>query len=164
MRVDNGYWRWNIRQVGMIRGDLIAAVKGFEGLRLDAYICAGGRWTIGYGHTKGVQEGDTCTKEEATAFLLQDLADAAALVDGIDFEFNANQRDALTDFVFNLGIGNLLRSTLLRKIKAGASESEIRQEFRRWVYAGGEVQRGLVRRREWEENMYFCKVEIEADE
>ena len=61
-----------------------------------------------------------------------------------------NYREALVDFVFNLGIGALEGSTLLKKIRAGADAAEIQSEFRRWVYAGGEVQKGLVRRREWE--------------
>lgn len=40
-------------------------IKAFEGYRSEAYLCPAGKWTIGYGHTSGVKEGDTCTKEQA---------------------------------------------------------------------------------------------------
>ena len=58
--------------------------------------------------------------------------------------------DALVDFAYNLGVGSLRSSTLLRKIKEGASTEDIQAEFRRWVYANGKVLKGLVKRREWE--------------
>lgn len=65
-------------------------------------------------------------------------------------ELTQGQAEALVDFVFNLGIGALKRSTLLKFIRGGYATEHIQAEFRRWVYAGGEVQKGLVKRREWE--------------
>ena len=53
--------------------------------------------------------------------------------------------------------GKLASSTLLRKIRAGASESEIRNEFSRWVYSNGVKLNGLVKRRQWEADRFFEK-------
>ncbi len=65
------------------------------------------------------------------------------------------QFDALVSFVFNLGIGRLLHSTLLRVIRNGGSKSQIQREFKKWVYAGGKRLRGLEKRREWEARRFF---------
>jgi lysozyme len=51
----------------------IALIKKFEGCELTAYQCSASVWTIGYGHTSGVEEGDTCTQDEAESFLQDDL-------------------------------------------------------------------------------------------
>ena len=128
----------------------VKKVAEFEGLRTKAYKCAGGVWTIGYGHTAGVRPGQRCTRLQAEAWLREDLAVAANEVGKLGLELTQGQAEALVDFVFNLGIGALKGSTLLKKIRAGAGTDEIQAEFRRWVYAGGEVQKGLVKRREWE--------------
>ena len=133
-----------------ITDDFVKKVMEFEGLRTKAYKCAGGVWTIGYGHTAGVKPGMRCTRLQAEAWLREDLTVAANEVDKLGLELTQGQAEALTDFAFNLGIGALEGSTLLKKIRAGADAAEIQSEFRRWVYAGGEVQKGLVRRREWE--------------
>lgn len=137
------------------------ALRGFEGLRLTAYECAGGVWTIGYGHTRGVKEGDTITGQEAEELLTEDMRNALDLLEGADVTLSTQgQVDALADFIYNLGIGSFLRSTLLRKIKAGAGETEIRAEFRKWVYGGGVKLDGLVKRRQWEEDRYFSVGEV----
>ncbi|MCD8266220.1 MAG: lysozyme, partial [Prevotellaceae bacterium] len=60
------------------------------------------------------------------------------------------QVDALTDFVFNLGIGNLKGSTLLKYITLGKPTADIQKEFERWVYCKGKKLGGLVTRRAWE--------------
>jgi lysozyme len=64
--------------------------------------------------------------------------------------------DALVSFAFNLGIGRLLRSTLLKKIRSRASMHQIRKEFMRWVYAGDVKLSGLEKRRQWEADRFFC--------
>ena len=135
----------------------VKKVAEFEGLRTKAYKCPGGVWTIGYGHTEGVAGATRCDRLQAEAWLREDLAVAASEVEKLGLEPTQGQAEALTDFAFNLGIGALERSTLLRKIRAGASTGEIQTEFRRWVYAGGEVQKGLVKRREWEAQRYTEK-------
>ena len=133
-----------------ITDDFVKKVMEFEGLRTRAYKCPGGVWTIGYGHTAGVKPGMRCTRLQATAWLREDLTVAANEVEKLGLELTQGQAEALVDFVFNLGIGALEGSTLLNKLRAGADAEDIQAELRRWVYAGGEVQKGLVRRREWE--------------
>lgn len=129
---------------------LVGKIKEFEGYSNTAYKCAAGVWTCGYGTTKGITPTTRCTRAEAEQWLLRDLAPVEAYVNTIPEVNTQGKFDALVDFAYNLGLGNLKQSTLLRKIKEGASTEDIQEQFRRWVYAGGKVLKGLVRRREWE--------------
>ena len=129
---------------------VIAKIKEFEGFRASAYKCAGGVPTIGYGHTKGVRMGDRCTRGEAEQWLREDLAPIEAYLNTIAEIDTQGEYDALCSFIFNLGLGAFKSSTLLKKIRAGAPVEDIQAQFRRWVYAGGKVLKGLVKRREWE--------------
>lgn len=129
---------------------LIKKITEFEGFSNTAYRCPAGKWTCGIGHTSGVTATTTCTRKEAERWLREDLAPVEAYVNTIEQVRTQGQYDALVDFAYNLGLGNLKSSTLLRKIKAGASTEDIQEQFRRWVYAGGQVLKGLVKRREWE--------------
>lgn len=134
---------------------LIEALKRFEGFRPKAYRCPAGVWTIGYGHTDGVRSGQLITREEADRVLRADAAKAAAAVAELGVVETQGQLDALTDFVFNLGVAALRSSTLLRVIRANADERCVRREFMRWVYAGGRPLRGLAKRRAWEADRFF---------
>lgn len=129
---------------------LIEKIKAFEGYRPLAYRCPAGQWTVGYGHTRGVYEGRRVTRAEADRLLREDLAPCENYVERLGLSLTQGQADALIDFCFNLGTPALEGSTLLKKIRQGAPTAEIQTEFRRWVYAGGEVLPGLVTRREWE--------------
>lgn len=129
---------------------LIKKITEFEGFSNTAYRCPAGKWTCGIGHTSGVTATTTCTRKEAERWLKEDLAPVEAYVNTIEQVRTQGQYDALVDFAYNLGLGNLKSSTLLRKIKEGAPTEDIQEQFRRWVYAGGKVLKGLVRRREWE--------------
>lgn len=129
---------------------LIKKITEFEGFSNTAYRCPAGKWTCGIGHTSGVTATTTCTRKEAEQWLKEDLAPVEAYVNTIEQVRTQGQYDALVDFAYNLGLGNLKSSTLLHKIKAGASTEDIQEQFRRWVYAGSKVLKGLVRRREWE--------------
>lgn len=132
-----------------------ALIKEFEGLRLNAYRCPAGVLTIGYGHTSGVKEGMSITEVEANALLDQDVSIAAEQVKSVvKVNLNANQLDALIDFVFNLGIGNLRSSTLLKKLNAG-DYTGAAEEFSKWIYSGKTVLPGLVRRREIEKQLFL---------
>lgn len=95
------------------------------------------------------------TKEEADMFLRQDLEVYEKAVDGLQVCKTQGQFDALVDFAYNLGTGALKSSTLLKRIKAGSSEAEIRYQFSRWNKAGGKALPGLTIRRQWEANRYF---------
>ena len=141
-------------------------IHTFEGCRLHAYKCPSGVWTIGWGHTAGVYEGMTITREKANELLKKDVAifedhlnyalgldDAGRMPNGLPI--SQHQFDALLSFTFNVGTGNLARSTLLRKVKANPKDLSIRGEFSRWVYGGGKRLPGLVRRRKMEADLYF---------
>ena len=134
---------------------LFEKLMEFEGLRLEAYRDAAGVLTIGYGHTHDVREGDRISEYWARELLREDIERAAKQVLKLGVCRTQGQLDALTSFVFNLGIGQLRKSTLLRVIKRKGSDEEIRREFMRWVYAGGKKMPGLERRREWEANRFL---------
>lgn len=129
---------------------LIEKIKEFEGFVPLAYRCPAGVWTVGYGHTRGVYEGRRVNEEEAEELLREDLVPCEHFVEKLGVTRTQGQFDALVDFVFNLGTERLEDSTLLKKIREGAPTAEIKDEFGRWVYGGGEVLPGLVRRRKWE--------------
>lgn len=128
----------------------IEKIKSFEGCRLAAYQDSAGVWTIGYGSTLNVHKGMIINRGEADRRLEFDLETAAIGVRRLGLELTQGQFDALVDFAYNLGIGKLKSSTLLKKIKANASTAQIQAEFRKWVYAGKKKANGLVKRREWE--------------
>lgn len=135
----------------------IELIKRHEGFRSKAYKCPADVWTIGYGHTRGVNNGDVITKEQGERFLRQDLQHAEGVVNSQHLNLTQCQFDALVSLVFNIGSGNFMRSTLLRKAKADANDSSIAYEFSRWKYGGGKVLPGLVRRRKDESDLYFQK-------
>ena len=135
----------------------IDLIKKYEGFRAKAYRCSANVLTIGFGHTLNVKSTDVIDKAQAEVFLRQDVEFAEKEVNKHNLNINQNQFDALVSFVFNLGVGNFARSTLLRKIKSNANDPTIRKEFERWVYAGGKALNGLVRRRKEEADLYFTK-------
>lgn len=122
-------------------------VKTFEGLRLSAYQCAAGKWTIGYGHTRGVKQGQRITENQAEAFLIDDLMRAAAPLNRyVTVPLSRQQYAALLSFVFNVGASNFKQSTLLKKLNQGLYGS-VPAQLVRWNKARGKVLKGLVRRR-----------------
>jgi len=135
----------------------IELIKKHEGLRLEAYLCPAGKWTIGYGHTKGVKPGQVVTKEEAERLLREDLIVVENEINRHNLNINQNQFDALASFVYNVGVGNFRTSTLLKKIKANPNDKTIANEFKRWVYSNGKKLPGLVKRREEEAKLYFTQ-------
>lgn len=139
----------------MVTDLLIHKLMEMEGLRLDAYVDAAGVWTIGYGHTKNVRQGDKISEYWAKELLMQDVAEVEREVKALGVAKTQGQFDALVSFAFNLGIGNLKRSTLLKCIREGRSMREIKRQFMRWVVAGGKRLKGLERRRAWEVKRFF---------
>lgn len=136
---------------------LINVIKSFEGFRSKAYKCPAGVWTIGYGHTKGVKAGMMITEWKAEQLLREDLKTFEKSVNALGVCKTQGQFDALVDFAYNCGTANLLSSTLLKKIKAGATQEEICYQFSRWNKAGGKVLPGLVKRRAWEAARFYEK-------
>ena len=133
----------------------IALIKEFEGLRLKAYKCPGGVWTIGYGHTVGVKPGMVISEAQAEEYLKVDLIAFERYLNGLGLALNQNQFDALVSFIYNVGTGNFSNSTLLRKVRANPQDNSIMDEFLRWVYSKGRVLPGLQRRRLAEMKLYF---------
>ena len=136
-------------------GILLIKLMEFEGLRLKAYKDAAGVPTIGYGHTHNVRMGDRITSWYAKDLLSEDIAYFEDEVRKLNVVRTEGQLDALVSFSFNLGIDRLKKSTLLKVIREGGSKSQIKREFKRWVYADGKKLRGLERRREWEAKRFF---------
>jgi lysozyme len=125
----------------------LTLTEQFEGCRLTAYQDQVGRWTIGYGHTAGVQPGDTCTPQQAEAMLYADIAWAVTFVNRVvTVPLSQGEFDALVDFCFNLGSGSLQHSTLLSLVNRG-DFLDAANEFQKWDHAGGVVVAGLLRRR-----------------
>jgi len=134
-------------------------IKDSEGFSSIAYRHANDVWTIGYGHTSGVQRGDKVTPDQADELLRKDVSSAEwAVMKLVYAAMTQGMFDALVDFVFNLGEGAFADSTLLRKLNSGDLEGAA-EEFPRWVHdASGAVLPGLVTRRQREQEMFLGKV------
>ena len=132
-------------------------VKSFEGRELKAYRCSAGVWTIGWGHTKGVKEGDTITASEAEQLLVEDLrAIADDLNRLVNVPVSEGQYIALLSLAFNVGATAVKKSKLLFKLNHG-DVSGAASEFDDWVYANGRQVEGLVRRRAAEKALFLGK-------
>ena len=133
-----------------ISAEGIALIMKFEGCELESYRCSADVPTIGYGHTRDVKDGDTCTQEEADQMLVDDLEEFENYVnDIVETELTQNEFDALVAWTFNLGPTNLKSSTLLKRLLED-DKTDVPYQIRRWNKAGGQVLDGLVRRREAE--------------
>ncbi len=137
----------------------LSLIKCFEGLRLSTYVCAGGKLTIGYGHTgKDVDEDMTITEEEADNLLKSDVKWAErAISSWVSVPLNRNQFSALVSLVFNIGTTNFINSTLLKKLNIGEFD-EAADQFLRWNKAKGKVLEGLVKRRKAEKELFLTDV------
>ena len=128
----------------------LALIKEFEGLRLEAYLCPAGVWTIGYGSTgEHVYQGKVITEAEAETLLRQDLWRFEDCISNcVHVMLTDNEYAALVSWCFNIGCGAATSSTLVRRLNAYEDkERVIREELPRWVHGGGEILPGLVNRR-----------------
>ena len=133
----------------------IEIIKKYEGLRLKAYKCPAGILTIGYGHTKNVKQGDTITETQAEILLIYDLIDIENCIKkNVKIPLNQNQFDALVSLCFNIGCGNFLKSTLLKKLNEGKIAEAVK-EFLKWNKAGGKELAGLTKRRQVEMELFL---------
>lgn len=139
-----------------VHPDGVTLVQRFEGLRLSPYLCPAQVWTIGYGATYGpdgrrvTRHSPSISEAEADVLLARDLSKFAAGVDRlVSVSIGDQQRAALTSFAFNLGLGALKSSTLLRRVN-GQEWDDVPAQFRKWVFGGGRKLPGLVARREAE--------------
>jgi len=132
----------------------IDLIKHFEGCETEAYLCPAGVPTIGYGHIKGVQMGDSITEAQAHEMLVEELDEYESYInDLVTVSLNQNQFDAMVSWVYNLGGGNLKASTLLKVLNSG-DYSGVPEQIMRWNKAGGRVLEGLTRRRQAEADLF----------
>lgn len=150
--------RKNIKKLALVSAVAVSAICGFEGYREYAYRDAVGVPTIGYGTTKGVKMGDTTTRQEAKEFVVRDASVMARQMQSvIKVPLYQHEWDSLVSLVYNIGIGNFKKSTLLKKLNR-RDYSGACSQIKRWVYAGGKKLKGLERRRESEYQMCIGNV------
>jgi lysozyme len=136
--------------------DATDMIKAFESCALTAYKDMVGVWTIGWGHTGDVQEGDSITQEEADGLMVSDIKRVAeGVMNLITVDVTKNQFNALVDFAYNLGLGALKRSTLLKWLNGREHVDDIAEQFLRWDFADGKEVAGLERRREAERKLFL---------
>ena len=155
--------------------DCIELVKKFEGLHkvkddgmVHAYRCPAGKWTCGFGATRGVRSGVTWTKEYSEMRLIEDLEEHGKIVKkSVNVPLTQSQYDALTSFVFNLGGGAFRSSTLLKKLNKGMYD-DCPEQIMRWNKAkvDGKLTplRGLTRRRTAEAAIFSRDAQLPSDE
>jgi len=133
-------------------------IKGFEQLHLKAYPdpgTGGKPWTIGWGHTKGVKQGDRITQEQAEQFFSDDLAVFELTVNSaIKRPMTQSQFDAMVSLAFNIGGAAFAGSTLVKKFNAGDVQGTA-DEFSKWRNSAGKVMPGLVKRRAAEREVFL---------
>lgn len=151
LQTESGYAPASTYPVSIVK----PITEKYEGLRLNAYLCPAGVWTVGYGHTKGVHSGLRIDKATADQYLTSDLEDAKFDVCRlVKVPLTSGQFIALVDFVFNVGASQFASSTLLRKLNLGDHQGA-GEQFNRWIYGGGKVLPGLVARRASETSYWF---------
>lgn len=133
-------------------------IKRYEGLRLTAYKCPAGVWTIGYGSTgPHVFEGLKITEAQADDLLRRDVARAEEAVTRLlSVPINQNQFSALVSLVFNIGAGNFRGSTLRVLVNRKAFDLAAK-EFPRWNRANGQIMAGLTKRRQEEQALFLSR-------
>jgi lysozyme len=137
-----------------ISEDGLELIKKFEGCETTAYQDSVGVWTIGFGHTKGVEEGQTCSIEDAESMLADEMNEYEGYINNmVKVDLQQHEFDALVAWVYNLGPTNLGESTMLKVLNGGQFD-RVPDEMNRWTRAGGEILEGLVRRRQAESLMF----------
>lgn len=131
-------------------------IKKYEGLKLSAYKCPAGVWTIGYGHTAGVFEGQKITSDQADEFFDNDITQFEKIVlELCNVPLKQGQFDALVSFVYNVGKTAFANSTLLKLLNQ-KKYTAAGNEFSRWVYVRDKKLQGLVKRRIDERFLFFA--------
>lgn len=145
----------------------IALIQRFEGLKLEAYRCPAGVWTIGYGHTATARKGQRITRAEADQLLMDDLRQFEAGVSAaLKRPATDGQFAAFVSLAFNVGLTAFRGSTALRRFNAGdlAGAAEALTWWNKATVAGErKTLPGLVRRREAERALFWADVEDDAE-
>lgn len=137
----------------------INLIKRFEGIKLKAYKpTPNDVWTIGYGHTDGIKQGDTITVEKATEYLRKDIQYFENAINTlVKVPLTQNQFDALVSFVFNIGVRAFKNSTMLKFLNANHMPLAAGQ-FDRWNKQKGVVLEGLTVRRRVEKELFLKEI------
>lgn len=140
----------------------IDLIKGFEGWSSRPYLCSAGIPTIGYGSTfyedgtKVKMMDPSISKARGESLLKHTLNSFEKYVDSYCIDtISQNQFNSLTSFCYNIGPNALKNSTLIKKVNGDKNDKTIRDEFMKWVRAGGKVIKGLTIRRKAEADLYF---------
>ncbi len=141
----------------------VKLLEQLEGLKLKAYKCSAGVWTIGLGNTFyyddiKVKEGDSISKIQAySLFFIIAVNFEKAINENVKVKINQNQFNALFCFVYNVGISAFKNSTLLRILNTNPNDGNIAKQFLRWNKIAGKESKGLTNRRIKESSLYFTK-------
>lgn len=136
-------------------------IADFEGIRLKAYKCSAGVWTIGAGSTRyedgsPVKAGDVLESEAAAYALFKNtVGKYEEAVNLLNAKLTQNQFDALVSLVYNIGAGAFAKSTVAKRVLANPGDPTIRAALMLWNRAGGRVVQGLTNRRKAEADLYF---------
>lgn len=159
MRIYKPNQRLDTNQAGL---DLIMKAEKYEPCW---YLCPSGIWTIGYGTTENSIPGvnrsairHPISREQAFDWLYYSLATTyePVIESRVRVPLTENMFSALSSFVYNIGSNAFTRSTLLQKLNQKDYDGAADQ-FRKWVYAGGRVLRGLVHRRDAERSLFLSE-------
>lgn len=143
----------------MVNEATLELIKSFEGWRDTAYKDAVGVWTIGYGHTSmagqpEVKPGMKITRAQGESILARDLGKYEnAIRNYVRVPLNDNQFGALVSWCYNVGPGNVAKSTLVKRLNAGQYDA-VPSELLKWNRAGGKILAGLTRRRKAEAALF----------
>ncbi len=134
----------------------IELIKKFEGFRSHKYLDVGGKPTIGYGHLIKKGEGyEVIGRDKAEELLRQDIQKAEdAVKKNVKIELSDAEYSSLVSLVYNIGSGAFRRSTLLKRLNENKKD-KVPAEMLRWHKVQGKPNRGLIRRRAAEANMFL---------
>lgn len=139
----------------------VATLIEFEGFRSEAYLCPAGVWTIGFGFTKDVKQGDKMTRSEAATRLKVELVEyEQGVLNACTTPPNENEFSAMVCFAFNVGVAGFRKSSVLKSHNRGDKQAAARA-FGLWNKAGGKTLPGLTRRRMAEAALYLEPVAID---
>ena len=148
-----------------IKDSTTKLIQSNEGCRLKAYQDIAGVWTIGWGiieyeNGNHVKEGDTITQAYADLLLEKQIALKVSQINPyVTAQLNQNQMDAVIDFVYNVGVGGFLGSTLRKRININPKDPLIKNAFEMWdkIHKDGQLEfsQDLFNRRQKEVKIYF---------
>lgn len=141
----------------LVTDKLVEFIKSYEGYSSKTYICPSGVKTIGYGTTRNecIAKG-TCTKEEATEWLREDISKFAKDIKSKNIELKQYEFDAIVSFAYNCGTAALFGSTLWKNVIAGVRDKNIiTSNFQAWSNGSSGRLEGLYKRRTKEANIFL---------